>query len=804
MPRAPRNLAPAEPREAERVAKVIARAGLGSRREIEEWIGEGRVAVNGEVLDTPARTVTAEDAITVDGRPLPAKERTRLFLYHKPKGVVTTNFDPEGRPTLFEILPEGLPRLVSVGRLDLNTEGLILLTNDGGLSRVLELPETGWLRRYRVRAKGEITQDKLDALIGGITVDGVHYGPIEAVLDRVQGANSWLTLALREGKNREVRNVLGSLGLEVNRLIRLSYGPFQLGEIAQGAVEEVRTRVLADQLGPELSAAAAADFDGPLFVYDGSDEEAPRPPARGKAARYAKPEGAEDRHRRKPIDTEASAERQVTAGIVADRKGRKVLVQRVKSNAPEPEPERAPPRGRRAEGDRPFRKRDGEERPARGPRRDEGGERTFRSRPPREEGERAERPSRPRAERPDGERPFRARSEGPRREDGDRPFRSRDGEERPARGPRREEGGERSFRPRPPREDGERAERPSRPRAERPEGERPFRDRSERPRREDGERPFRSRDGEERPARGPRREEGGERSFRPRPPREEGERAERPFRPRAERPEGERPFRDRSERPRREEGDRPFRSRDGEERPARAPRREEGERTERAFRPRTPREEAAAARPFRSRSDEGGFRTREQGERPFRSRTPREEGERGERPFRPRADRPEGDRPFRKREEGERPFRSRDGEERPARAPRREQGERPFRERSFRGEGSDRPYSGRVKSEEAGRGRPSRSSEDGERRDSRPAGKGAGAGGKTYGAKNFAGDKPRGERAFGDKPGGRPAGKFAGKPGGSKGFGGKGSGGKPGGGKPRGDRPSGGPSKPRGPRPPRS
>ncbi|GLK83245.1 pseudouridine synthase [Ancylobacter defluvii] len=746
VPRAPRNLAPAEPREAERVAKVIARAGLGSRREIEDWIGEGRVTVNGEVLDTPARTVTPEDAITVDGRPLPAKERTRLFLYHKPKGVVTTNFDPEGRPTLFEILPADLPRLVSVGRLDLNTEGLILLTNDGGLSRVLELPETGWLRRYRVRAKGEITQDKLDALINGITVDGVHYGPIEAVLDRVQGANSWLTLALREGKNREVRNVLGSLGLDVNRLIRLSYGPFQLGEIAQGAIEEVRTRVLADQLGPELTAAAGADFEGPVFIYDGSDEEAPRAPARsGKAARYAKAEGAEDRHRRKPIDTEETPERTVKAGIVADRKGRKVLVQRVKSNAPEPEPERAPLRGRRSEGDRPFRKREDGDRPARSPRREgEGGERTFRSR----------------SERPEGDRPFRQR------EDGDRPAHRRDGDERPARGQRREESGQ-PFRARTerPRREEEGGERTFRPRSERPEGDRPFR------KREDGDRPAHRRDGDERPARGPRREESGP------------------------------PFRARTERPRREE--------DGGERPPR-PRREDGERTERAFRPRTPREEAAAARPFRPRSEEGGFRKREEGDRPSRPRPPREEGERGERPFRPRGERAEGERPFRprtERPEGDRPFRNRDGEERPERAPRREQGERPFRERSFRGEGSNRPYSGRVKSEEAGRGRSFRSGDGAERRDSRPEGKSFG--GKSFGAKNFAGkgaaaDKPRGERSFGDKPGGRPAGKFAGKPGGGKSFGGKPGGGKPGGGKPRGERPSGGPSKPRGPRPPRS
>ncbi len=201
-------------------------------------------------------------------------------MYHKPKGVVTTNYDPEGRPTLFEILPAGLPRLVSVGRLDLNTEGLILLTNDGGLARILELPETGWLRRYRVRAKGDITQDKLDALIKGVTVEGVHYGPIEAVLDRVQGSNVWMTLALREGKNREVRNVLSELGLQVNRLIRLSYGPFQLAEIAQGAVEEVRTRVLSDQIGPELAGSCRRRFHRPGV-------RSMRPPRR-KSARPAR------------------------------------------------------------------------------------------------------------------------------------------------------------------------------------------------------------------------------------------------------------------------------------------------------------------------------------------------------------------------------------------------------------------------------------------------------------------------------------------------------------------------------------
>ena len=244
----------------ERVAKVIARAGLASRREAEEWIAAGRVAINGTVIVTPARNVTAADRISVDGEPLPKRERTRLFLYHKPRGLVTTHADPRGRATIFQRLPKHLPRLISVGRLDFNTEGLVLLTNDGGLARVLELPATGWLRRYRVRAHGSATQAKLDELRAGVTVDGIHYGPIEATLDRVQGSNLWLTLAIREGKNREVRNVLGDLGLTVTRLIRVSFGPFQLGELAEGAVEEVRTRVLREQLGERLVGLSGADF----------------------------------------------------------------------------------------------------------------------------------------------------------------------------------------------------------------------------------------------------------------------------------------------------------------------------------------------------------------------------------------------------------------------------------------------------------------------------------------------------------------------------------------------------------------
>jgi len=239
---------------------VIARAGLASRREAEQWIAAGRVAVNGAVITSPAVNVGARDRVSVDGAALPARERTRLFLYHKPRGLLTTRVDERGRPTIFAALPKHLPRLVSVGRLDLNTEGLLLLTNDGGLARVLELPQTGWLRRYRVRAHGSVTQAELERLRQGITVEGIRYGPIEATLDRTQGANVWLTFAMREGKNREVRNVLGTLGLAVNRLIRVSFGPFQLGELAEGAVEEVRTRTLREQLGERLAALAGADF----------------------------------------------------------------------------------------------------------------------------------------------------------------------------------------------------------------------------------------------------------------------------------------------------------------------------------------------------------------------------------------------------------------------------------------------------------------------------------------------------------------------------------------------------------------
>ncbi len=264
----------------ERIAKGMARAGLCSRRDAESWIAEGRVSVNGAVISSPALNITGSDKISVDGKPLPQPERTRLFLYHKPRGLVTTHADPEKRPTIFEKLPKSLPRLISIGRLDLNTDGLLLLTNDGGLARVLELPETGWLRRYRVRANGKVTQPQLDALRKGVTLDGIRYGEIEATLDREQGANVWLTFSIREGKNREVRNVLEHLGLKVNRLIRVSYGPFQLGELKDGTVEEVRTRHLREQLGERIAVQAGADFAGPMSAFDATQQTPIRRPAR--------------------------------------------------------------------------------------------------------------------------------------------------------------------------------------------------------------------------------------------------------------------------------------------------------------------------------------------------------------------------------------------------------------------------------------------------------------------------------------------------------------------------------------------
>ncbi|WP_019220637.1 pseudouridine synthase [Bartonella senegalensis] len=251
--------------ESERIAKRLARAGVASRRDAEMMILAGRIVVNGTVVTTPALNVTRSDVIKVDGKPLPPMERTRLWLYHKPAGLVTTHRDPEERPTVFSNLPKEMPRVLSVGRLDINTEGLLLLTNDGGLARVLELPLTGWVRKYRVRAHGRVKQSALDNLKNGIAIDGIFYGSIEASLEREQGSNIWISVALREGKNREIKNVLGALGLSVNRLIRVSYGPFQLSDLEEGAVREIKGRMLRDQLGERLIMQANADFDAPIL-----------------------------------------------------------------------------------------------------------------------------------------------------------------------------------------------------------------------------------------------------------------------------------------------------------------------------------------------------------------------------------------------------------------------------------------------------------------------------------------------------------------------------------------------------------
>jgi 23S rRNA pseudouridine2605 synthase len=252
----------------------MARAGLCSRREAERWIADGRVSVNGRLLKTPAFEVTAADKVIVDGKPLPTAEPVRLWRYHKPRGLVTTHSDPEGRPTVFEKLPPEMPRVVSIGRLDFNTEGLLLLTNDGKLARHMELPATGWVRRYRVRAKGRVTPQDIEGLKAGVEIDGVRYGPVEAMVDSIQGANTWLTIAIREGKNREVRKILSHIGLTVNRLIRVAFGPFQLLDLAPGAVEAVKRRVLSEQLGPRLSQE--------LGLSEGPEERKARH-ARGKA-----------------------------------------------------------------------------------------------------------------------------------------------------------------------------------------------------------------------------------------------------------------------------------------------------------------------------------------------------------------------------------------------------------------------------------------------------------------------------------------------------------------------------------------
>lgn len=527
--------------EPERISKLLARAGVASRRDVERMIMEGRVSVNGAVLETPVHNATFEDTILVDGKPIRGPERTRLWLYHKPAGLVTTNSDPEGRPTVFDNLPEELPRVLSIGRLDINTEGLLLLTNDGGLARTLELPKNGWLRRYRVRAHGKVEQTDLDALKEGVAVNGVLYGGIEATLDRVQGSNVWITMAFREGKNREVKNVLGSLGLEVNRLIRLSYGPFQLGDLPEGAVVEVRGRMLRDQLGPRLIEESGANFEAPIFTHSGETDEDEAPaakPARraektedrregkpagrpgkegfakgGKPARgFDKPrrdfDEDDDKPKRKPLGSNRTVNIWMAPGA-------KPLGPKQAAKATRPRPESAP---YRPVSDKPSVastiRRSGEENewisaseaPARkgrdddkgfgrrdsGDRKGFGGKRDF-------------------SGKPRGERSFEARGDRPERSE--RPF-----GDRPPRGdgPRGGFGGKRDF-------------------SGKPRGERSFEARGDRPER--SERPF-----GDRPPRGdgPKGGFGGKRDFSGKP------RGERSFEARGDRPErSERPFGDR-------------------------------------------------------------------------------------------------------------------------------------------------------------------------------------------------------------------------------------------------------------------
>ncbi|WP_374650194.1 pseudouridine synthase [Dongia sp.] len=289
---------PRKEQPGERIAKVMARAGLCSRRDAEVWIANGRVSINGKPLTSAAMNVGPKDIVLVDGKPLPEKQLTRVWLYYKPKGLMTTAYDPEGRATVFENLPADMPRVISIGRLDLNSEGLLLLTNDGELARKLELPSTAWIRRYRVRVNGRFDPKLLDGLKDGIAIEGVRYGPIIAAFERQQGANAWLTMALTEGKNREIRRICQHFGWPVSRLIRVGYGPFQLGEMEPGQVQEVKGKQLQTQLRfgndwrpPEKAEAEETYTARPAF------DRGPDRRARAKhAARGGRPEHGRPEH----------------------------------------------------------------------------------------------------------------------------------------------------------------------------------------------------------------------------------------------------------------------------------------------------------------------------------------------------------------------------------------------------------------------------------------------------------------------------------------------------------------------------
>jgi len=587
--------------EGDRLAKVIARAGLCSRRDAELWIKDGRVAVNGKVIRTPAFNVTEKDKVKVDGQLLTQREGTRVWLYHKPPGLVVTEKDPEGRPTIFDAVAEqGLPRVVSVGRLDINTEGLLLLTNDGGLKRVLELPATGWLRRYRVRAFGTVTQQQLEQLADGIEVEGVKYGPIEAELEREQGSNVWLTLGLREGKNREVKNVLAALGLQVNRLIRISFGPFQLSDLPVGAVEVVRARVLREQLGKRLADEAEVDFDSDM----------PEPAATRLAKRAVNPNvrvtkpGKEPRQRRASpaaraepfhFTDGATAHGPREAGdrpMANDRPGSRFPRRPPRAAAPVDRPSGPPrrvfnPDGTEGEfvektyGKKPRPAAGGDDRPVRAPRSDRG------------------------ADRDEGRRPFKPRSSGD-----DRP---------PRRSFRDAPAGDNADRPRRPYAarspaGGDASDRPFKPRAPRTGGDRPPRDFGDRPKRDFGDRP--KRDFGDRPPR----------NFEDRPKRDFGDRPKRAF--------GDKPPRDSGDRPPRAFGDKPKRG--------------SADRPGKSFGDRPPRaRDAGAERPRKPYGDAPRGPRPDRGDKPFGSRPPRAGAPSGNK--RPRGSGPDGDRPRRPR-----------------------------------------------------------------------------------------------------------------------------------------------------------
>ena len=567
MPETPSNFA------GDRLAKVIARAGLCSRRDAEQWIKDGRVAVNGKAIRTPAFNVTSKDRIEVDGAPLSMRSGTRVWLYHKPPGLVVTEKDPEGRPTVFDTLAEeGLPRVLSIGRLDINTEGLLLLTNDGGLKRVLELPATGWLRRYRVRAFGTISQPQLDALGQGLTVDGVEYGPIEAQLEREQGSNVWLIVGLREGKNREVKNVLEALGLQVNRLIRVSFGPFQLSDLPVGAVEVVKASVLREQLGKRLADEAGVDFD--------SDMPAPAATTRARRAadpklRAAAPGKREPWQRKAPGTSSQSTPRPARSPRTTERP-------MAKDRPGSRFPRRPPPD--RGEADR--------EAPAH-PRRvfnadGSSGEftaKTYGKRPARGADRAAAPTGRASASASGDRRPPRDRDAGdrprpPRSEAGDRPRRDyaprgAAASDRPKRAyAPRAEGADRPKREYAPRAEG--TDRPKRPYSPRPENaDRPKRAYSPRPESADRpKRPYAPRASDT----GARRDR-PKRDFADRPKRDFADRPKRAYAPRTSdagaRP--DRPKRDFADRPKRDFGDRPRRPASGTAAPSRGPRRPAGD-----------------------------------------------------------------------------------------------------------------------------------------------------------------------------------------------------------------------------------